>query len=419
MADRHVVLGLARSRAPWFGELTRWATTAVAPIDFVRTLTPEEARAVLGAGRPVSALLVDDELPRLDRTVIAAASEIGVPTVLVGRPGGRDWESLGCAARLAPDFGRDDLVEVLDRVARRMPSGEQRAARRVDLDPGPRAGRLVGVVGTGGTGCTTIAMALAQSMADDDHHHHDVVLVDGCRRADQAMYHDVGDVIPGLPELVEMHRGDDADPAEIRSLEFDSGRGYRLLLGMRRPRDWAGLRAPTVLAAVHGLRRTHGLVVVDVEADLDNEAETGSADIEDRHAVALSVARHADSMVVVSGSDMKGIHDAARVVHDLGRLGVPASRIVVVGNRAPRSAVGRSRAARALRALVDDDPVAVTFVRTQRGLDVVHHTVDRLPAALGRHVASAVGEALGAGAARRPVEPERVRIGELGIGAER
>ena len=63
------------------------------------------------------------------------------------------------------------------------------------------------IVGAGGSGTSTIAMALAQAWASTGT---DTVLVDGCRRADLAVYHDVGDVIPGLPELVELHRGDDA-----------------------------------------------------------------------------------------------------------------------------------------------------------------------------------------------------------------
>lgn len=414
MAERHVVLGLARSRAPWFGELARWATTAVAPIDFVKTLTAEEARAVLGAGRAVSVVLLDAELPRLDRSVVVAATQAGVPTVLVGRHGSRDWESLGCAARLSQEFERDELVDLLDRVARRIPTETPETSRRVDLSTGETTGHLVGVLGAGGSGCSTIAMALAQTWADGGT---DVVLLDGCRRGDLAMYHDVGDVIPGLPELVELHRGDDADPDEVRDLEFDSGRGYRLVLGMRRPRDWAGLRGPSISASFDGLRRTHAAVVVDLESDLETEAETGSVDVEDRHAVALSVARHADAMVVVSRTDLKGVHTAARLVHDLARVGTPHQRIVVIGNHAPRAGAARSGAARAIRSLCGEDPTTVAFVRPHRGLDGIHNTVDRLPGTLGRPVLDAVRSALAAEPVTPSIEPRQVRVGELGATA--
>lgn len=50
VAERFVVVGLARSRSRWFGELARWATAGAAPVDFVKCLTAEEARAVIGTG---------------------------------------------------------------------------------------------------------------------------------------------------------------------------------------------------------------------------------------------------------------------------------------------------------------------------------------------------------------------------------
>src|SRR5690606_6970796 len=53
-ADRYVLLGLAGVRARWFGEVARWATTAVVPVDFVKVVSAEEARTQLRSGRPFS-----------------------------------------------------------------------------------------------------------------------------------------------------------------------------------------------------------------------------------------------------------------------------------------------------------------------------------------------------------------------------
>ncbi len=412
MADRFVVIGLARSRSRWFGDLARWANAAVAPIDFVKCLTTEEARAVLGAGRSVSALLIDTDLARFDRDLISEADHAGIPTVLVGASDRRDWEAIGCAARLDADFDRDDLVEVLERCARRITHDTSPRSARIDFAHDVERGHLVGVLGAGGSGTSTIAMALAQAWAATGT---DTVLVDGCRRADLAVYHDVGDVIPGLPELVELHRGDDADPDEIRALEFATERGYRLLLGLRRPRDWAGLRSRAVSAAVDGLRRTHSAVILDVEADLETEAETGSADIEDRHAMSLCVARHADAIVVVANSDMLGVHDAARICHELHRSGTAAEQIVVVFNRAPRSGVARTRLARTLRTLTDVEPGAVVAVRHARGTDAAHLDVAALAPVTGATVLSAVDKVLRTGfsASSSGIAPVRIRPGEL------
>lgn len=418
MADRYVVIGLARSRSRWFGEVARWANAAAAPVDFVKCLTSEEARAVLGAGRRVSALLLDTELSRFDRDLVADAARDGVPTLLVGSADRRDWEALGCATRLDADFTRDELVDALDRFARAVAGDDEPTSARVDLSSDPVAGTLIGVLGAGGAGTSTIAMALAQAWAATGA---DTVLVDGCRRGDLAMYHDVGDVIPGLPELVELHRGDEADPDEIRALEFETRRGYRLVLGLRRARDWAGMRSRAVAAAVHGLQRTHEVSVLDLDDDLETEAETGSADIEDRHALSLAVARRADAVVVVAGADLKGIHDASRLAHDLHRCGTPTERIVVVVNRAPRSTVARAQLARSVRALTDDlgdDGIGAALTVRRHRLEATHHDATALPEGIGCAVLSATRGVIGAGAARPTADPVRIRVGELGTRPE-
>jgi hypothetical protein len=418
MAERYVVVGLARSRCRWFGELARWATAAVAPIEFVKCLTAEEARAVIGAGRPVSALLVDGGLPRFDRDLVDAAGRAGAPTILVGPFADRDWEGLGCAAVLEEDFGRDQLVEALDRFARQVARSASPATTRVDLVGPPDLGLLVGVTGAGGTGASTVAMAVAQALAASGS---DTVLVDGCRRADLAMYHDVGDVIPGMPEVVELHRGDEPDPAQIRELEFDvPARGYRLVLGQRRPRDWAGARPGAVGAAIDGLRRTHEAVVVDHDADLDREEDTGSVDVEERHAIALATAERADVVVVVAGPGVKGLHAGARVVDDLYAVGVPPERILPVLSAAPRSPALRSQWSRALAALTSERSAAAgripspVFVRHVRSMESLHRIVTRLPRPLTDPLGRAVLRVAGGG---RPVgdgAPVTVRPGDLG-----
>lgn len=177
-----------------------------------------------------------------------SATEAGAPTIVVeDRRNCRDWSSLGCVAALEEDFTRDQLVEVLDRHARVVDRTVHRPVARTDLADDPAPGRMVGVTGTGGSGASTVAMALAQAVAPTSGR---VALVDGARRADLALYHDVGDVIPGLPELVDLQRRDRSDPEEVRSLLFGiDDRGYDLLLGLRRSRDWAGLRPHAVDAA--------------------------------------------------------------------------------------------------------------------------------------------------------------------------
>ena len=81
--DRYVVLGLARARAAWFGQVARWATAAALPIEFVKTVSGEEVRARLRSGRPFSALLVDGGLAALDRDLIDLAGRHGCAVIAV------------------------------------------------------------------------------------------------------------------------------------------------------------------------------------------------------------------------------------------------------------------------------------------------------------------------------------------------
>ena len=83
MAARYVVVGLARPRASWFGDVGRWATSGAAPVKFVRCVSAEELRARLRSGRAFSAVLVDGAVGGLDRDLVDAAREAGAAVVVV------------------------------------------------------------------------------------------------------------------------------------------------------------------------------------------------------------------------------------------------------------------------------------------------------------------------------------------------
>jgi hypothetical protein len=68
-------------------------------------------------------------------------------------------------------------------------------------------------------------------------------------------------------------------------------RGYRLLIGLRRPSDWVSLRSQAFEAGLEGLRSTARVVVADVDPDVEGEAATGSFDVEDRNLMARATLR--------------------------------------------------------------------------------------------------------------------------------
>ena len=115
--ERYVLLGLAGPRAAWFRTLGHWATAAMLPAELVRCVSLEELRVRLASGRRFSALILDADLPGLDRDLIAEAAAADVTVLVVDGDTRRDWRSLGAAAVLAPQHSRDELVEVLHATA--------------------------------------------------------------------------------------------------------------------------------------------------------------------------------------------------------------------------------------------------------------------------------------------------------------
>jgi CO dehydrogenase nickel-insertion accessory protein CooC1 len=431
---RYVVLGLAGVRAAWFADVARWATSATIPVDFVKVVSREEARARLLAGRTFSAMVVDAGIGALDRDLVDVAVSQGCAVVAAddGRAP-RSWHDLGVHAVLPVGFGPDDLLDVLRSVARSVGGADDLTGPTTPAPPpGPadRVGRLVAVTGAGGVGRSMLAAALAAGLAGDPRDRGMVVLADMALHAQQALLHDAGDVVPGVLELVEAHRTATLPPHEVRGLCFTvAAHGYELLLGLRRHRDWTALRPRAVAAALDGLRGAYRHVVVDVDADVEGEEQCGSSDVEDRNVLARQVLRRADLVLVVGVPGVGGLHSQLRVLGDLLGHGVAAGRIVPVVNRAPRSPRPRAEhgaaLAQLLRASVPGAVLASTpvFVPERARLVQTARDVAPLPAPVVKPLVGAVRGLLERArhtAAPRPpaAEPVLVAPGSLGSWAD-
>ena len=427
--DRYVVLGLARARAAWFGQVARWATAAALPVDFVKTVSGEEVRARLHSGRPFSALLVDGGLAALDRDLIDLAGRHGCAVIAVddGRSA-RSWRDLGVAAVLPADVERGVLLDALRAVAQPIARRDDSADLPDPVDPAPARwrGRSVAVTGSGGVGRSTLAMAIAAGLAADSRDAGLVVLADLALHAQQALLHDAGDVVPGVAELADACRGTALDSAELRRLCFSvPTRGYDLLLGLRRHRDWTALRPRAVAVALDGVRRAYRVVVSDVDPDVEGEAECGSLDVEDRNLLARTALRNAEVVLVVGHPGMAAVHAQLRVVRDLVEFGVAGARIVPVVNRAPRGPRQRAELAATLAgpllaAACPGVTLASTpiFVPERRRLDDLVRDGAPLPPQIVRPVTGVVRALLDRTpelpAPPRPPEPVAVAPGSLG-----
>jgi hypothetical protein len=387
--ERFVVLGLAHTRSPWFAEVGRWATAAALPVEFVKCVSAEELRARLGSGRAFSAALLDASLPGVDRDLVDLARSTGCPVLLVddGRTG-RDWLELGAAAVLDAGFGRGDLFDALRGHAQPIARGELGSAVPVPSGGAGWQGHLVAVTGVPGAGTSTVAAALAQGLGDDPRHAGVTLLADLALHAHQAVLHDAGDVVPGLPELVDAHRFGQPSIDDVRSLTFDvADRGYQLLLGLRRHRDWTAVRPRAAAAALASLRRSYRVVVADVDADLEGDDDVGSTDVEDRNTLARTAISTASAVLVVGEPGVTRMHALVRRVEHLLEHGVDPTRLVVVLNHSPRSPRARAELTRALASLLGevgggDQLGSPLHLPERRGLDDLVRDARRLPSSL-------------------------------------
>ena len=422
--ERFVILGVARARSLWFRAVAQWATSAAIPAEFVKCVSAEEVRAHLAGGRAFSAALLDGGLPTVDRDLIAAAREAAVPVLVVddGR-GGRDWRALGATTVLPAGFDREQLLEALAANALMVGGGDAGVTTEGPTAVDTRLGRVVAVCGPGGTGASTAAVALAQELGSDPKGEGPVLLADLALRAEQAMLHDARDIVPGVQELVEAHRGRRPTAEEVQALTFDvTGRHYHLLLGLRRSRYWSTVRPRSFEAAFDSLRNAFGTVVCDITADFEGEEDGGSIDVEERNVMARTAVQRADAVVVVGAAGVKGLHALVRVIGDLLDVGVVPPRIVPVLNMAQRNPKFRAEMTAALAQLISLPAGAATSLPSpvflpQRRVEAALRDGAPLPPPLGPLLAGAVRATFARNPRRAGAtvdEPQPVTPGSLG-----
>jgi len=435
MGDRYALLGLARPRSSWFADVGRWTSSASLPAEFIKCVSAEELRSRAGGARRFSAALLDGGLSSVDRDLLVGLRNAGVAPIIVAEASRAiAWTELGAVAVLPESPTRAEILDALATHAVMVDRLQPAPLAAQAHAPWDRPGDLIAVTGTGGVGTSTTAMAAAQGLAAarrrDRGSAERVLLADLCLRAELAMLHDARDLVPGFPEVVDLHRGQAPGPQRLRPLAFEaSERAYDLLLGIRRSVDWAVLRPVAVEAAIAGLRGAWATVVADIDATFEGEAETGSTDVEDRHAMARTVALAADLVLVVGRPGVKWLHATVRVLDDLGRLGVAPERlqsVIVDGPRGPRQ---RAEIARALADLTSPrvrGTLATPIFLPGRGIEAAVRDAAPLPTSLCAPLASAIAAGLGRGRsvdATLPVpaslaEPVAVTPGELGLAGD-
>jgi cellulose biosynthesis protein BcsQ len=412
MSRRHVVLGLVSTAASWPRRVDGWSASGTVPVTIKFCPSVEHLHALLRSGQR-RVVLLDGDLPMVDRDLLAAISAAGgIALVVEGARRRRDWGQLGAAAVLPSTFDERQLLAAID--PQSAPSAPQVPARATRTQA-----PLIAVTGPGGTGASVVAIALAQGLAAG---HRRVLLADCCLHAEQSMLHNAHGAQPGLMELVELHSAGAPGVRQIRQLTIGIvERGYHLLVGLRRARHWSSLRPPSLQATLRSLRMAFDVVVADVDADVDGEAQTGSVEVEERNALARMVMSRAELVLVVGQPNMKGVYALVRTVIDLLEFGVAPQRLLPVINQANGAAATRSELSRAVRQLISDaaggSAVSPALFLPDVALENELRDRDALPVTLPRALASAADALLarhGVAHATEASEPRRITPGAIG-----
>lgn len=115
--------------------------------------------------------------------------------------------------------------------------------------------------------------------------------------------------------------------------------GYWVVRGAGHPHAWTTVRAEAAARAVEALTMAADVVVAVADPDLDGEAETGSVDLEERHALARASVRTASAIAVADDGTPVGTAVALATAAAASTLAGPTPTLARFGadGRAIRS----------------------------------------------------------------------------------
>ncbi len=428
MNARYVLVALARPRVDWLDRVVQLANSGAVAAEVQKCVGLVDLLSHVGPGKRVSAALLDGGAHGVDRDLIYRIRASGIAVFVVADPHvPHDWTSLGADAVLRREFAPHELLDTLVRSAQLVQHAdfEQFATSGDGFTAAPWCGSLVAVIGPGGTGVSTVAIAAAQGLGrgtsiDDDatanvagsrrartraarrSGDHTTALIDLRLCAEQAMLHDADPSAPGLLEVIDACRLGNPDPEAIRA-QFTAipDRCYDLLPGLRRRRLWTQLRPASSLHAVNAILGAYDVVVADLDADTEGEQENGSIDVEERHQLTRLALQHAAVVLVVGHSSMKGMHSLARLLREIVELGVAPDLVQPVFNHAASGSRARAGYTSALSELTDglEFSASPVFVPTRDIDDRLRALVD-FPSAVVDPIHGAIAAHLRRGARR-------------------
>jgi len=286
-----------------------------------------ELLALLQADATISSVLLDARAIGVDRDLFHHLEALQVRALVRdSEPARTDWMALGAQGVVSVIADEHVLAAVLRQAIgaadrwRPLPPFVSR--------PGG-CGPLIVVAGPSCRSTARLAMKVAAG-AVRPNPALPVILTDLEVRGWLRDLHDAPGETVGIQDLVDLHRTRVATRDEVAQLApLDHDCGYRILFGVRHPRDWLALGPRSVRSALASLRHHAGALVAVVGDDLDGEAETGSADLEDRNHLARSAVLTADLILVAPAHTNAAAHAQAILLEDLAHLRPDAVTVVV------------------------------------------------------------------------------------------
>lgn len=296
------------------------------------------------AADPGPAVIVSPGLPRLGPDLVdrLGTSRSGPVIGLVDDPADADrLRALGVEAVIstgatAQDTARSLLAAVMGEGAGVWPTRIWETDEPVAaIESPPRGGRVVAVWGPAGApGRTTVAVGLAESIADSGH---SVCLVDADTYGPSiALALGLIEESSGLVVACRLADNGTLSAPTMRSTACRVRGTWYALGGIGRPDRWPELRPGALDRVWEACRAAFDVTIVDVGFCLEDD--TSGAWSRRRNATAVSAMAAADEVVAVAQSSALG---AARLAAAWPLLveSVPFGRLRVVENRAP----GRAR----------------------------------------------------------------------------
>ena len=451
---KSLLVALVKESHQWVRDLNRWSNGSVIHFEFMVLLSMQELDIICQNHKGPVTVLVDASNTNAVEHLNTNGPCKKIRTIVVQSSKGSSQHFFAGIDTITYPFTPEEISETLTwpstqalKITETHPPREsadfESIPQYVETESNPSAkAKVIGVLGVGGSGSSTLAMSIAQVLAETSK----VVLVDFCCDADLSMYHDIDRSLPSLTELITAARQSSMTVRQLRTFCIPViGRNYFLLPGAKRQDEtllWRSRALEDILAI---LQTEFEFVVCDLDGSFRSSQVIQAASAEATTLASEVVVAHADAIVITMSNDLRGIHGGLRIFHRLLGDGRALSSLALCVNRVPHKFTGKRQFSNAnLTKLVNEvatklfeepaltnhsknkrqhldreEKPAIFSAREERSLEQIHESVRPLPKTIGSAIADWIENKYtdrDLRQAHAQVLPRRILPGELGVG---